>query len=348
MQVVVLIIGVVTLSAAILIVLGMRPPKSPTPPPEGLIQPERTLVAPDQQTPATVRPLLEGEVDEQDVLITLVDLAARGFLTISALTDDRGRTYDWLLQRTDKRVDASVRLFEEPLLTTALTPDRTSITLGAISGLTNQPLDASETKLGDHLRRQGWFTAETSKRHSPWGWIGALILLLGLLLTVFQLIEWLASNDFRGLIGGALMLIAGVLLASRGRRPVQKTDSGERARDQMTEFAETIDELTAADLNPAELPALFNRLLPWTIAFGTHAEFAAKIDGVAQRAAGWGRPIALRTDWISAGQPSNGHRNADQSASELAAAANDFVEKGAGRSAPSRLNLRGRMRVKAG
>lgn len=299
MQLVVLILGIVALLAAIVVVLGTRPEHTDEPVrAPGLIIPERTLTAPAQQTPGTVGPLLDGEVTERDLRLTLIDLAARGYLQITSLTDEQSRNYDWVLRRTDKPLDAELHRFEELLLTTSFTAERKSLTLSGLTALATRPLASAEDALREHLHQQGWFSAESAPRHSPWGWVGALVLLLGLLLTAYELIEWLATNDFRGVVGGALVMAAGVLLASRGRRHQSQTDAAEQARDQLREYRDAMAEPTAEDLPPAELGELFNRLLPWAVALGIQDEFAARVDAVAQRAAGWGRPVILQLDWL--------------------------------------------------
>ncbi|MGI5952107.1 MAG: DUF2207 family protein [Brooklawnia sp.] len=300
MQLVALILGIVALVAAIVVVLGTRPrePDEPVRVP-GLIIPERTLTAPAQQTPGTVGPLLEGEVAERDLRLTLVDLAARGYLQITSLADEQSRNYDWVIRRTDKPLGTELHRFEEALLTRPFTAERKSLTLSGLTMLATRPLASAEAALREHLHHQGWFSAESAPKHSPWGWVGALVLLLGLLLTVYELIEWLATSDFRGVVGGALVMAAGVLLASRGRRHQSQTDAAEQARDQLREYRDAVAEPTAEDLPPAELRELFNRLLPWAVALGVQDEFAARVDAVAQRAAGWGRPVALQLDWLA-------------------------------------------------
>lgn len=305
MQLLVLVLGAVALLAAIVVMLGIGRDRPPAQARAGLIVPERSLTPPEQQTPGTVGPLNDGQVEQADLRITLVDLAARGFLSITALTDDRGRAYDWVIKRTDKLTGPQIHRFEELLLTTPFTGDRSTTTLSALTTMATRPLQSAQTALTDHLRRQGWFEPETKQRHSPWGWVGALVLLLGLLLTVFELIEWLASNDFRGIIGGAMMLAAGVLFASRGRLRSAQTDAGQAARAEMTDYQQTLAELSAEQLPPAEIADLFNRLLPWALAFGDHARLATNVDAVLRRAGGWGRETSLQLAWFTTDQPND-------------------------------------------
>lgn len=344
MQLVVLILGVITLIAAIAVVLGTRNTRSSNQRAAGLIVPERSLNPPEQQTPGTVGPLKEGEVDAHDLRLTLLDLAARGYLAITALVDEHGRAYEWVLRRTTKPVELTAHRFEDQLLTTPFTADRGSTTLSGLQTMATRPLQGAEVALADHLRRQGWFDHEAKQKHSPWGWVGALILLAGLLLTVYELIEWLATNDFRGVIGGGLLLAAGVLLASRGRMRSSQTDSGEAARNAMTDYRQTLAELSAEELPPDEIAGLFNRLLPWAVAFGDHEQLATNVDAVIHRAAGWGHQINLRLDWFEVSRATD-QTDDKPTAVEFSRQLAAFVDRPRERTSSERKSSRVRLRA---
>lgn len=323
-ELVTLVLGSLLLLGAVVVVVGMRQPSSAGPSrPEGLLVPERTLDPPDQHRPATVSPLRDGQTDQRDVRLTLLDLASRGFLRITVLTDDQGRRYDWVLRRTAKPTDSSVHSFEELLLGVPFSGgERSSITMSGLAGMPSQPMTAAEHALADELRRFGWFSADGKTRHSPWGWIGALILLAGLLTTAYMLIDWLATGDFRGVIGGFFIGAAGVLLASRGRRHTPQTDAGALARKQADEFRETIDDLGADQIDPGNASELFSRLLPWAVAYGNHEKLAVVVDDVVRRTSSWGRAVDLDVSWFTTDREFG-----PVSAGEIAAEASAFANQ---------------------
>lgn len=305
-----LIFGGVVLAAAIGIVLSQRQRSRRENPPAnaGLLAPERSLEPPVGQTPGMVGALRQGEVDARDLRLTLVDLAARGYLRLTPLVDEHGHSYDWVIRRTARPVDASLHRFEKVLVTLPFeagegddTP-RTSITLSGMSALASRPLRAAESALVEYLRTEGCLTVDARQRHSTWGWVGALTLVAGLLVTVVMLIDWLATADFRGVIGGLCVVGAGILLASRGRRHPAHTDAGGAARKRLETFGENLTGLQAEDLLPEQTAELFSQLLPWAIALNDHEGLARTVDHELRRAANWGRHIDLGLPWLQADQ----------------------------------------------
>lgn len=302
-----MIVGLIVMTAAIIVVFTQRQRSQrdhPKPNP-GLITPQRSGLPPAGMTPGMIGPLRDGEVEARDLRLTLVDLAARGLLSITPLVDEHGHSYDWVISRTARPLDATLHEFETILLTRPFEPDtpdsppRTSITLSGLATLDSQPMRSAEAALANQLRVNGWVTSDG--RHSPWGWIGALLLVAGLLLTAVMLIDWLATNDFRGVIGGLATVAAGVLLASRGRRQDAHTGAGADARAEVEAFREQLAELKPEDLPPATIAATFNLTLPWALAFGSQQHLARAVDEELRRSASWGRPAALDLAWYQTG-----------------------------------------------
>lgn len=305
-----MIVGLTMMTAAVVIVFTQRrrAQNEHRPVNLGLLPPERSNQPPTGLTPGMVGPLHTDEVDVRDLRLTLVDLATRGYLIITPLIDENDSTYEWVIRRIPRPLDGSIRTFEQTLLTLPFEADqrdpspRTAITLTALVNAGSQSL---RNALVDAMHEKGWVSSEGHHRSSPWGWVGALLLVAGLLLTASMLIDWLATNDFRGVIGGLSTGVAGVLLASLGRRRTMHTDAATEARSDADAFRDQIADLKAEDLPPAAIPEIFNRVLPWALAFGSDKQFADTVDEALRRSANWGRPVELDLAWFQIeGSPS--------------------------------------------
>ena len=305
-----MIVGLTMMTAAVVIVFTQRRRAQDEHRPVnlGLLPPERSNQPPTGLTPGMVGPLHTDEVDVRDLRLTLVDLATRGYLIITPLIDENDSTYEWVIRRIPRPLDGSIRTFEQTLLTLPFEADqrdpspRTAITLTALVNAGSQSL---RNALVDAMHEKGWVNSEGHHRSSPWGWVGALLLVAGLLLTASMLIGWLATNDFRGVIGGLSTGVAGVLLASLGRRRTMHTDAATEARSDADAFRDQIADLKAEDLPPTAIPEIFNRVLPWALAFGSDRQFAGTVDEALRRSANWGRPVELDLAWYQIeGSPS--------------------------------------------
>ena len=213
-----------------------------------------------------------------------------------------------MIRRIPRPLDGSIRTFEQTLLTLPFEADqrdpspRTTITLSALLNAGSQSFWSA---LVAAMHEKGWVNSEGHHRSSPWGWVGALLLVAGLLLTASMLIDWLATNDLRGVIGGLSTGVAGVLLASLGRRRTMHTDAATEARSDADAFRDQIADLKAEDLPPTAIPEIFNRVLPWALAFGSDRQFAGTVDEALRRSANWGRPVDLDLAWYQIeGSPS--------------------------------------------
>lgn len=260
-----------------------------------------TLTAPGAQTPATVGPLTHGEVTHRDTRLSLLDLASRGYLHLDITPV---HTDDWVLRRTSKQLGADLHDHEWFLLSGPFTDELgnpATLTWGALRDDPTRPLDQAEDRLGDELTRRGWISTQATAHHSAWAWTGAVVLLIGLVTTLYMLIDWLASHDFMGVIGGLGVMTAGFLLVSRGRRHAPLGVEGLAAQQECRIWQQRLDE---ADLNGVTLDDLgdvFGSRLVWQIAFQNPSDLVAALEAERARAAKWSTPITVDISWLTSG-----------------------------------------------
>lgn len=308
LELVTLMVGAAVLLGAALVMLSRRRRAEPEPRPQslGLLETSEPLRRPDQLRPGMLGPLRDVDVRPRDLRISLIDLAARGYLQITAVTDADATTADWLVQRSAKPVGEDLLEYEQILLGAPFV-DATSVSLGALNTQRNGPLSVAAKKLTAELHNRGWFAADERLGNSKWGLAGAVVLVLGLLTTAYMLIDWLATGDFRGVVGGLLIVLAGILLASLGVRRGPLTDAGIQVRDQAVEFRRQLTELrpehvpvgASAQAGPGSGGQMMSELLPWAIAFGVGDHLAVVFDEEARRAANWGQRVDLTIDWFT-------------------------------------------------
>lgn len=259
-------------------------------------------IAPDEMRPAMVGALDDGEISQKDLLVTLIDLAARGYLILSPLRDKpEEEPYDWQIKRTARPVDGLTQ-FEKVLVTMPFEDRREDGRMPTVS-LTNlaredQPvLQASRRKLVEQLTDLGWLAAH-ERKSTRWGWVGGLVAVIGLLITAWMIFAWLADDDATGLIGSIAIIAAGLLLASAGHTKAHSAEAEDVVRELASYRAFLLNDLPER-LTPANLAPAFNQHLPWAMQLNIVDEFTAAFDDYARRAEGWGTGQRVRPQWLT-------------------------------------------------
>ena len=242
--------------------------------PEPLFKHEPVVVEfgpPQNMKPAQLGLILDEHADPKDVTASIVDLAVRGYLTI---TDQPGflGSHDWLL--TKKQADENALLPYEHTLLNGLFEGRDEVKVSELKGKFHSTLQSVESQVVSDAMSRRLFTANPNVARGGWGCLGVGVLLLGGVATYFLGIAlgW-------GLVGLAVVLVGGVLVATAmnmsqrsaaGRELLLKTlgfrlymDTAEKYRQQFAEKAE-----------------IFTQLLPYAIVFGVVSRWAKAFEGI--------------------------------------------------------------------
>jgi len=235
---------------------------------------------PENLKPAELGVVLDESADTKDVTATIVDLAVRGFLTITDIPEMFGR-HDWLLTR--KQADATGLLPYENTILAGLFATGDQVKISDLKGKFQTSLQSAERQMYADAMDHKLFVARPDLVRLAAAGLGLLIVIVGAALTFL-----LGVAFGGGLIGAAVVLIGLVLIAfhramasrtAAGREVMQKTlgfrlymSTAERYRQQFAEKAE-----------------IFTQLLPYAIVFGVVDRWAKAFEGIDTSAAngGW-------------------------------------------------------------
>lgn len=215
---------------------------------------------PEQMRPAQMGLLVDERADTLDVTATIVDLAVRGYLTITELPKEGwfGRT-DWELTRL-KEPDAALLEYERIVLRGLFDSQQTR----KLSGLKNKFHDdlanAKKELYADAITR-GWFPRNPNTTRTL-SWVGGILTAIaGVAVTTLLGRRWGA-----GLVG--LPVIAGgLLLAMASRAMPRRTAAGREAMRRTLGFARYIRTGETRQQEFAERANIFTSYLPYAIAF---------------------------------------------------------------------------------
>ncbi len=244
------------------------------------------FVPPDNIRPGEVGMLADEHANLLDVTATIVDLAVRGFLTITEVDAERHQRHpDYEMTATPAKGKGTPLPYEQTLLN-KLFNNRDSVRLSTLKYKFRTSLAKIQSELYDDSVAQGWYRIRPDKTRGRWSAIGVIALIVGIALTTV-----VALTTSLGIVPLALVITAIALLVTSGRMP-SRTAKGTAMLSRVRGFRRLFDEGeedTRARF--AEQKDIFSQYLPYAIVFGCTKKWAKAFEGIAAE--------ELGTDWYS-------------------------------------------------
>jgi uncharacterized membrane protein len=231
---------------------------------------------PEDVPPGVVGTLVDEKVDLQDVVATLVDLARRGYLTITEETEKgfAGLTFkrDFVFERTAKDW-SDLRAYEVTLLRKLFGRSQST----RMSELKNQfytALPKIRQGLYDAVVEAGYFSRRPDKTRQRFTILGILlgvITLVGGVLVTVLLFEWVDTIWCPAvglLLGVVTLIIVGQVMPAKTKHGAEASARWRAFRRYLKEIERYTDLETATEL--------FERYLPYAIAFNLERRWVQK------------------------------------------------------------------------
>ncbi|WP_433332772.1 DUF2207 domain-containing protein [Spirillospora sp. CA-294931] len=239
---------------------------------------------PDGVRPGQIGTLIDEQADVIDVTATIVDLAVRAYLLIEE--DDRAVTgrLDWTLRRLDRPDDLLPyeRLLLDALFTAPDGTARAAVKLSELGGTFSTQLARVRSAMYDDVVEQGWFARRPDTVRSRWTMAGIVMTVLGVAGTVALAL----FTDFA--LAGLAVIIAGAAMAYGGQYMPAKTAKGSTVLAHTIGFRAFLErgEIPTGDGASRQRVALFSRLLPYAVVFGSVEPWAKTVENEGERAEG--------------------------------------------------------------
>lgn len=235
----------------------------------------RTTIVAEYTAPGKLRPaemgvLLDERADTLDVSATIVDLANRGFLSITE------QPKKWLLGETDylferqSKAETGLMAYEIKLLNALFQEDKT-VKLSELKYTFYEDLQVIKDLIYAEVTAKQLFIANphtVRSRYLAAGLITAF-LAVALLIATAVLIERFTNLIYAQLLfgGGAGFLVAGVILAAMSNAMPARTTHGRELYRQIKGFELFINTAEKYRAQFAEKENLFTEILPYAIVF---------------------------------------------------------------------------------
>jgi len=256
-------------------VTGEEEPQGLMPAPAGPVE----FIPPDGIRPGQVGTLADEHANVLDVTATIVDLAVRGWLTITDISEG-----DYQLAATQNAGKGTLLPYETMLMND-LFASGPEVKLSDLKYEFRSELHAVQSALYDDVVTQGWYRTRPDRSRAIWLGIGLLVVLAGIGLTI--LTAWASSF---GIVPLAIVLAGVALMACAGRIP-SRTGKGSAMLSRVRGFRRLFDEGEQDTREHfAEQHGIFSEYLPYAIVFGCTKKWAKVFQGLdaeALGASGW-------------------------------------------------------------
>lgn len=253
---------------------------------QGSIKPigahETTVVEytpPENLRPAELGVLMDERAHTHDVVATIVDLAGRGFLTITEVPKKWlfGKT-DYILNKKDKS-DSQLLGYEKMLLD-ELFKTGNEIKVSSLKKTFYDELKKIKDELYSEVVKKGLFPSDPEKIRGKYFAIGFVLAFIGVSLigyTISTGIVYLTDLCFG-------LLVSGIVCMLFSRHMPRRTAYGREMYRRTKGYRLFIEKAETHRQKFFEKKNLFNEVLPYTIVFGLTDKFAKAMDEIGLKA----------------------------------------------------------------
>lgn len=238
---------------------------------------------PKNLSPAEVGTLVDESCDMEDIVSTLIDLAARGHLKI-AQTTSQGFLFftnkDYEFTKTEPPAPEKLTAHELEFLQGIFSYSLTAGSSSSLSSLKEQfytHLPAIKRLIYEELTNKGLFLSNPDTVRIGYRTMAFLLVLLGL---------WLLTGSSAYGIG---TLIAALIVALFARAMPARSAAGSKALRQCLGFARFVRlaEKDRIRVLAKEDPTIFGRLLPYAMVLGAADQWASAFEGLLTEPPDW-------------------------------------------------------------
>ena len=245
-------------------------------------------------SPAELGTLIDNRADMADITATLVDLAVRGFVRIEEVTESH-------LLGLSKSTDYILHILRDPSQWTDLKPHEKFYLekLSELAPIGESSVNTSDLRnkfygvlpkiwdaIYDGLVEKGYYRERPDKVQAKWFFFAFLTASIGIGLGVFATKRmWVAVSPF-ALIGAGL--VSTVILFVFARIMPARTVTGARAREATLGFKEFLSRVEEERYKKMiTSPELFERFLPYAMAFGVADKWAKAFEDIYREPPTW-------------------------------------------------------------
>ena len=241
-------------------------------------------------SPGEAGTLIDNSVDLRDITATLVDLGVRGYLTFEEVEKPRLLgligSRDYLMRRTDPPAGAAPLAEHEQRVFAGVFGGRgETVMLSQLEDEFYTAIPSIKNSIFDSLLRHRFYAARPDRVRSGWiaagGILGVIIAGGGIALA-----DRFVLTPVPFVIAGALVALITMIF---GAVMPARTVAGARALEAVLGFQEFVTRVEAEHLKRVIVghPEMFDKYLPYAMAFGVEKKWARAFEGIVTEPPRW-------------------------------------------------------------
>jgi len=248
---------------------------------------------PNQLTPGEAGTLVDNAANMRDITASIVDLAVRGYMVIEEVQKDRmlglmhEKDYNFVLQKERSQWSA-LKAHEQALLDGFFTAGTASetISMDSLQNRFYKTLPVMRSGIFDSLVSQGFYKRRPDSVRSTY--IGAGVVIGALMIWGGGAMARAMGNaPWPFIIGG---IVSGFVICGFGWFMPAHTEQGTRALEGVLGFEDFLNHVETDRFNRTiKTPQMFEKFLPFAMAFGVEKNWSKAFDGILTQPPGWYR-----------------------------------------------------------
>lgn len=237
--------------------------------------------APDQLRPAEAGVLEDESADMPDITSSVIDLAVRGYLAIEPSEKKvfglRVQQEYTLLSLKDWHHDPDVKDYEKLILDGIFGVPKAHVKLSDLNCKFYRFLPEIKEKLYEGMIRSGYFLKNPARVRMHYRICG---IVSWFIISIFHY-GWTGIMSTPVMLPGIIAgLLTGMIIFSVGNFMPRRTYKGAMAKQKLTGFTEFIRRADQDKIRRMNDPGLFERCLPFALAFGLADHWARIFEGI--------------------------------------------------------------------
>ncbi len=245
---------------------------------------------PDSLTPAEAGTLMDYSADMRDITATVVDLAVRGSLRIEEREESRFlgllTRREYVFHRLDPPAGApGLAPHESAVLGGIFSHGRSEVKLSDLEHRFYRHLPGIREHIFERLVQRGFYRSRPDRVKSRW-LVAAILLAIAIYMVGGTVGAALA--DLTPVPVAIAAVLSGLIVAGFGRIMPARTAAGARALEGVLGFEEFLGRVEGDRLERlVRTPEMFERYLPFAMAFGVERRWARAFEGIYREPPTW-------------------------------------------------------------